>query len=95
VLQYLRRHYDGKRILIDMGKLAPLIYDSRLAVKEFIYNDGGRRWMKAVSDPRTQAGWLCMQKGDAVWDRLQVDPGFVDGYALALKTEMFSLYRLK
>jgi hypothetical protein len=96
VLEYLRQNYDGRRILIDMGKLAPLVYDSRLAVKEFVYNEGGEvLWHEALKNPKQQVGWLCSQKGDAVWERLQVDPNWAGEYALAVKTEYFSLYRLR
>lgn len=96
VLQYLQKNYDGRRILIDMGKLAPLVYDSGLAAKEYIYNEGsGKLWNEALQNPERVVGWLCAQKGDDVWGRLQVDPRWADGYALVLNTEYFSLYRLK
>jgi 4-amino-4-deoxy-L-arabinose transferase-like glycosyltransferase len=96
VLQYLRQNYDGRRILIDMGKLAPLVYDSELPVKGFVYNEGGKElWNRAFRKPEREVGWLCVQKGDALWGQLQVDPHWADEYALAVKTEYFSLYRLK
>jgi Dolichyl-phosphate-mannose-protein mannosyltransferase len=96
VLNHLRSQYDGTRILIDMEKLAPLVYDSRLPVKEFIYREGGGNyWRQALDSPSRVAGWLCSQKGDVVWHLLQVDPQWVDGYSLAVKTENFLLYRLR
>jgi hypothetical protein len=96
VIRYLRQHYDGKRILIDMGKQAPLIYDSGLAVKEFVYNEGGEvLWHEAIRNPESQVGWLCAHKEDAVWEQLQVDPDWAGAYALVVKTENLSLYRLK
>jgi hypothetical protein len=96
VLEYLRRNYDGKRILIDMGKLAPLVYDSGLPVKDFVYNEGGETsWHRALKNPEREVGWLCAQKGDAVAQQLQVDPRWAAGYSLALKTVYFSVYRLR
>ncbi len=96
IMQYIRQNYDGKRILIDMGKQAPLVYDSGLNVKEFVYNEGGETlWHEALRNPAKQVGWLCAQTGDAVWERLQVDPGWAGEYSLAVKTESLSLYRLK
>jgi hypothetical protein len=96
VLRFLQQNYDGRRILIDMGKLAPLVYDSGLPVREFVYNEGGEvLWHEAIGDPVHQVGWLCAQKGDAVESRMLVDPHWADGYALALKTENFSVFRLK
>lgn len=96
VLQYLRRHYDGQRIVIDMGRQAPLVYDLGFSVKEFIYNEGGGAfWHQAFRDPEPHAGWFCAEKGDAVWQRLQVDPRIQEKYALAVRTENFVLYRRK
>ncbi len=96
VIDYFYRNYDGRRILIDMGKLAPLVYDSRLPVKEFVYNEGGEKlWNKTLQNPALEVGWICVQKGDAISEHLQVDPRWLDEYALALKTEYFSIFHLK
>ncbi|NLT34234.1 MAG: hypothetical protein GXX81_12455 [Acidobacteria bacterium] len=96
ILQYLRRHYDGGRILVDMGRQAPLVYDSGLRVSEFVYNDGeGRWWHRALADPVRVVGWLCAQKGDAVWERIMMDPRIRTHYTVAVDTEHLALYRLK
>ncbi len=96
IMQYVRQNYDGKRILIDMGKQAPLVYDSGLNVREFIYNEGGKTlWNKALRNPGQQAGWLCAQTGDEIWTRLQIDPGWAAEYSLALNNKYYALYRLK
>ncbi len=96
IIQYIRQNYDGKRILIDMGKEAPLVYDLGLNVREFVFNEGGGKlWHEALRNPSKQVGWLCAETGDAIWSLLQVDPDWAHGYSLALKTENFSLYRLK
>lgn len=96
ILQYLRQNYDGKRILIDMGRQAPLIYDSGLPIKEFVYNEGGGvYWHKAVRNPVQQVGWICSEKGDTVWQRIEVDSRIPAAYALVVKTEYLSLFRLK
>ncbi len=96
VLKELRQNYDGRRILIDSLKLAPLIYDSGLPVKDFVYNEGDRSlWGRAMNAPETEAGWLCALKGDEVWQRLHVDPQWADRYALVSQTENLLLYRLK
>ena len=96
IMRYIRQNYDGKRILIDMGKQAPLVYDSGLNVREFIYNEGDETlWRKALRNPGKEAGWLCVQMGDEIWKRLQIDPGWAAEYSLALKNKYFSLYRLR
>ena len=96
VMAYIRQNYDGKRILIDMGRQAPFVYDSGLNVREFVYNEGGEKlWHQALQDPAKHVGWLFLETGDVVWKVLQVDPRWAAEYSLALKTEYFSLYRLK
>ncbi len=94
MLAYLNRHYDGSRILIDVGLQAPLMYDSGLPLKDFVYHDGDTTdWNKAVLRPRGHVGWLCAQKGDEIWGMLHVDPHWADGYSLAVQTENYVLYR--
>lgn len=96
VLGYLRRHYDGAKILVDMGRQAPLVYDSGLRVSEFVYNEGGgARWHRAASDPVREVGWLCSEKGDAVWERIMMDPRIRTHYTVVVDTEHLALYRRK
>jgi hypothetical protein len=95
VIRNLRENYDGKRILIDMGRQAPLVYDSGLPVREFVYNEGGGSfWHAAFRNPEEEVGWLCAEKGDAVW-RLMQNPGWAAGFLPVLETENFAVYRIK
>jgi hypothetical protein len=95
LLKYLESHYNGSRILIDVGRLAPLMYDSGLPLREFVYHDGDPEdWSRAVEAPRRHVGWLCAEKGDEVWGLLQIDPDWAAGYALAVQTENYVLYQL-
>ena len=95
VLAHLRSQYDGTRILVDMERQAPLIYDSRLAIREFIYNEGNRRvWDDALASPHRSVGWICAGLDDEVWRRLQVDPQWTGRYSLAVQNHAFRLYRI-
>jgi len=94
ILDYLRVNDDGRPILIDSQKLSPLIYDSRLPVRRFLCNEGNPSlWRSAVAAPRSRVGWICIQKGDELAGRLQIDPHLVDGYSLVVKNDWLSLYR--
>ncbi len=96
VLSYLRANYDGRRILVDMGRLAPLVYDSGIPVRKFIYNEGQQKeWVAALQHPRQEAGWIVMEKGDELCNLQQVDPRWTDMYALAVQTDSYRLYRLQ
>jgi hypothetical protein len=96
VLNLLKREYDGTPILIDMGKSAPLVYDSGLPIRSFVFNEVDlTRWHRAAENPASVVGWICAMKGDDLWARLQVDPGWAGGYALALQTEYFRIYRIE
>lgn len=95
VIDGLKNLYDGTGILIDMSRHAPLIYDSGLRVREFIYNEGrAELWRRAMADPQRVAGWLCSERGDAVWERLRTDADWARRYSPVIETEDFVLYRL-
>jgi len=95
VLLFLRENYDGTRLLIDMGKLAPLVYDSGIPVRGFVHSEGDRvLWEKARGAPHHEVGWILAGKDDAIWIALQVDPHWADRYSLALKTDNYRIYRL-
>ena len=89
-LQYLRQNYDGKRILIDMGTEAPLVYDSGLDVKEFVYNEGGESlWHEACAIPRS--GRVAMlRKAMQYGNVCRVTPIGLAGILSCLKTEHYS-----
>jgi hypothetical protein len=97
VVDTLRTHYRGGLILLDLGKLAPLAYDTGLPLKEFLCNEGDGRalWQRALLDPASYAEWICALEGDELWEMLRVDPKKEDGYSLAVRTERFRLYHLK
>ena len=96
VLNYLARNDDGRIIMIDSLKLAPLIYDSGLPLNRFLYNEGDRSlWKEALQNPARHAGWICVLTGDEISGRLNVDPHWADGYALVSQTKNLSLFRLK
>lgn len=95
VLGYLKRNYDGRKILIDMGRQAPLVYDSGFPVRDFVYNEGGgARWHAALSDPEGEVGWFITEDGDALSERLRRDTQWTGKFSLVLRTERFSVYRL-
>ncbi len=82
--------------MIDSLKLAPLIYDSGLPLRQFVYNEGDRRrWQDSMRNPASQVGWICVLKGDEISSLLNVDPHWADGYARVLQTQSLTLFRLK
>jgi len=96
ILDYLKRHYDGTGILIDMSRQAPLIDDSGLPVRDFIYSESDpASWRTAAKSPEEVAGWLVCEAGDELGRRRRIDPGWAGGYSLAVQTGSFSLFRLK
>ena len=96
VLQFLKRNYSGGRILIDMGTEAPLVYDSGLKVKEFVYNEGKEvLWHEAARNPERVVGWICYQEGDAVWQIMRRKKDWAACFTTAVKTEHYSLLRLR
>jgi len=95
VIAHLRENYDGSGILIDMGRQAPLIYDSRLPVREFLYAEGNQAaWLGAMQAPHQFAGWICGEEGDELGNRLRIDPHWAERYSVAVRTRNFMLVRL-
>ncbi len=95
ILTYLKQNYSGGRILIDSLKLAPLLYDSGLPLKDFVFNEGDRAmWRAAIRQPKGEVAWVCTLKGDEISGLLRVDPHLLDGYALVSQTENLSLFHL-
>jgi hypothetical protein len=79
-----------------MGTEAPLVYDSGLAVKEFVYNEGREvLWHDAARNPELVVGWICVQSGDSIWQRMRADANWAARYSPVVKTENYSLLRLK
>ncbi len=94
VLEYVRRHYDGTKILIDMGAEAPMVYDTGLAVREFVYNEGDTRpWHEAIRQPERMVGWMCMRRGDAVWTQVRKETNWSARYVPVVQTENYTLLR--
>jgi hypothetical protein len=94
VLDYIRREYDGTAVLVDIEKSAPLVYDTGIHLRNVLHGEGrATRWKRALNAPHAEAGWIWMMRDDMMWRRLQVDPHWADGYALALQTESFRVYR--
>jgi hypothetical protein len=96
VLAHLAANYDGTRILVDIARQAPLVYDTGIYLREFVYNEGLQKmWVRALRDPTREVGWICMERGDELWNLTQVDPHWVDMYSLAVQTERYRVYRLQ
>ena len=94
MLEYVRRHYDGTKILIDMGAEAPMVYDTGLAVREFVYNEGDTRpWHEAIRQPERMVGWMCMRRGDAVWTQVRKETNWSARYVPVVQTENYTLLR--
>jgi hypothetical protein len=94
LLGYLGRHYDGSRILVDLGRVAPFMYETGIPLKEFVCHDGANTdWDQAIAAPRNRVGWICAEDGDEVWRLLESDPELAAGYSLAVQTRHYVLYR--
>ena len=94
LLEYLRANYDGKTVLVDIEKLAPLVYDSGVPLRNLVYGEGDlTRWSRALANPSAVADWIWSIQGDEFSRRLRVDPHWADGYALAWQSEYFRVYR--
>ncbi|MCI0622531.1 MAG: hypothetical protein L0387_12875 [Acidobacteria bacterium] len=62
---FFRSHYDGQRILIDLGHHGIVPQQARIPLVKFI--NEATAWESALARPSLFVGWIVVQEGDGVW----------------------------
>lgn len=93
LVEHLRRDYQGGRILVSFGSLAPVVWETQLPLREFVHEGTHSYWDHAVVDPEREVAWVMLTRGD-VLDRIrQYRPGFPEGFVKVDGFNRISLYR--
>jgi Dolichyl-phosphate-mannose-protein mannosyltransferase len=95
LLQYLRQNYDGQPILVAMSEIAPVVYDLKLPIRNFIHEGSKPWWNDAYTygHPEKVAGWVFLNQGDQLWKKFHNDPEFHKHFALIGRRKFLELYR--
>jgi hypothetical protein len=62
---FFRTHYDGQRILIDLGQHGIIPQQARIRLKNLV--NEATAWEAALARPSLFVGWIVEQEGDGVW----------------------------
>jgi len=96
LLAHLRANFRSGRILVDMASTAPFVFDSKLPIRNFIYNEGRPYWWdRAVAEPEQLLTWVVARKGDEVDLMMRADTPLHRSMALVIAGREYSLYELR
>jgi hypothetical protein len=62
---FLRTHYDGRPILIDLGQHGIIPQQARIRLIKLV--NEATAWESALARPSGFVGWIVEQEGDGVW----------------------------
>ena len=62
---FFRTHYDGQRILIDLGQHGIIPQQARIPLIKLVNEATG--WQSALTRPSLFVSWIVVQEGDGVW----------------------------
>ena len=61
-----RGRYHGGRLLASMGSTAPVLFETRLDLREVVHEGNGHHWESAVVDPSRYVSWILIADGDVL-----------------------------
>lgn len=100
VTEYLRRSYDGTKIMASMGSLGHYMQQASaggFAIRDFLHEGNGDLWLVALDGPRRFVGWVLIEEkangGDMLAKRARQDPHFLDGFTPVCEAAGMVLYR--
>ncbi|GAA3533088.1 glycosyltransferase [Nonomuraea rosea] len=97
---WLRRHYDGGRLLMENHGNETAVFDSRVPLGRIVYEGSFRIWDRALADPaRRRIRWIYARtvegKEDRTWRALRANPSLTRDYTLVYKDAIQHVYRRK
>jgi hypothetical protein len=79
-VEAFRRGYRGGRVLASMGSLAPVLFETRLPLREFVHEGNGWIWEYAAVDPARNVAWVLLLPGDTLDQIRAYRPAFPEGF---------------
>ncbi len=87
-----RGRYRGGYLLASMGSTAPVLFETRLPLKEVVHEGNGHLWESAVVDPARSVSWVLIADGD-VLDRVRAyRRRFPEGFVPTWRGARLTLY---
>jgi hypothetical protein len=74
IIQYLRGHYDGRRVLVAVGKWPCVMPQVGISFHNTISDSNRKYWGMMKTDPQDWVGWIIRGNGDAIDHLMQTYP---------------------
>ena len=100
IIEFLRAHYDGKRVLVAAGKWPCVMPEVGIYFRNTLSNRNRKYWAKMRTEPQKWVEWIIRGDGDAVDSLMQAYPqAFTDFEVVDQGTFQgegsFKIYRLR
>ena len=87
-----RARYHGGGLLASMGSTAPVLFETRLALREVVHEGNGHFWESAVVDPPRYVSWVLIAEGDVLDQVRAYRRAFPEGFIPVWRGARLTLY---
>jgi hypothetical protein len=100
IIQFLRGHYDGKRVLVAVGKWPCVMPAVGIHYRNTISDMNRKYWDRMQTEPQNWVGWIIRGDGDAVDNLLRSYPQAFKDFEVVAQGNFpgegaFRIYRLR
>ena len=93
VVAQLRRDYAGGRLLVSLASLAPVVFETRIPVREFVHEGNVGLWEHVAVDPAREVAWVLIAEGDALDRVREYRPAFPESFVPVMRSGRVTIYR--
>ena len=91
-MEAFRVRYRGGRLLASMGSTAPVLWETRLPLREVVHEGNGHYWESAVVDPSRYVAWVLLAEGDVLDQQRSYRRNFPEGFVEVWRGARLTLY---
>jgi hypothetical protein len=100
IIEFLRRNYDGKRVLVAAGKWPCVMPEVGIYFRNTLSNMNRKYWARLHAEPQNWVEWIIRGDGDSVDSLMQAYPHAFRNYEVVDQGEFqgegsFKIYRLR
>lgn len=93
VVAQLRRDYAGGRLLVSLASLAPVVFETRIHLREFVHEGNVGLWEHVAVDPAREVAWVLIAEGDALDRVREYRPAFPESFVPVMRSGRVTIYR--
>jgi hypothetical protein len=91
-MEAFRQRYRGGRLLASMGSTAPVLWETRLPLREVVHEGNGHVWESSVVDPSRYVQWVLLAEGDVLDQQRVYKRAFPEGFVEVWRGARLTLY---